>query len=63
LQANTRRARENSDWSSEDAKSELDADRRFLEFMIALENSQQLIYLTETLTLGMVERYDELLSK
>lgn len=63
MQANTRRARENSDWSSEDAKSELDADRRFLEFMIALENSQQLIYLTETLTLGMVERYDELLSK
>lgn len=67
LQANTKRARENSGWqSSEETISELDDDRKFLQSMIELEksheNSHEEIYLTETMTLGMVERYDELLS-
>jgi len=62
LQANTRRARENSGFSIEEARSEFDADRKFLQSMIELENRQQEVYLTETMTLRMVERYDELLS-
>ena len=58
LQANTRRARENSGWSSEETRNEFDADRKFLSSMIELEksheNSHEEIYLTETMTLGMV---------
>lgn len=36
LQANTRRARENSGFSIEEARSEFDADRKFLQSMIEL---------------------------